>query len=150
MSMKGIRAAYKTAYYYINFGSSKIFAWDQNCQRQVSMESYSAGACSTAPTFMQDAFNGENLYSTGNVKTFMTNGYDITGSEYFSEVCFGTNFLSCVDAFVVAAEYVNSDYWLLNQDGAYGNIGLSPESKLWESFIDHNTRQAQYTVSILR
>jgi len=80
------------------------------------------------------------------------NGYVVSGYRYVTEVCYGSKSSnsSCTDQYVYSGETVSSNDWLLNEDGAYGIIGLSPTSTLWQSFTEPVTRTAQYTVSIGR
>lgn len=61
------------------------------------------------------------------------NGYVVSGNRYLTEVCYGNRTLnsSCTDQYVYSGETISSNDWLLNEDGAYGVIGLSPTSTLW-------------------
>jgi len=139
-TMTGIDA--ESPYFYIDFSSSKTVVWAINCV-QDGIEFYKPGLCSDAPTFTSNAFNGENLTSYfGNFYNETFNGYDVSGVRYMTNICFGdsTSNSSCIDQYVYSGVNIAADEWLLNEDGAYGIVGLSPTSTLWNSFIDPVTR----------
>jgi len=80
------------------------------------------------------------------VDTIEVSGYTI--DQYFTQqdfVCLGAN---CIYTDVVGVTVVESDQYLYDQNGAYGILGLGPNSPLWRAFIDTETKQASYSVSL--
>jgi len=51
---------------------------------------------------------------------------------------------------VYSGELVTANNWRFNQNGAYGIIGLSPDSKLWSGFVNKDTNIATYSLSLAR
>lgn len=51
---------------------------------------------------------------------------------------------------VYGADEISQDNWRLNQEAAYGIIGVGPGSKIWEGFVDPETKLATYSIEIAR
>jgi hypothetical protein len=138
-----------TSQFYVDFNSQDTVAWDVNCNH-TAMGVYPEGSCSSAPTLMNTQFNGTNLYSWwGNFTNQTFGGYVVDGTRYYSEICIGPS-NNCVWHQVYSVWNVSQNYWLWNQNGAYGIIGMSPYSSLWEGFINPDSLQGHFTIQLAR
>jgi len=57
------------------------------------------------------------------------NGYQTSGNVYESTVCVGDN--TCKISSIYAADSIQADDYMYNQNGAYGILGLGPLSPIW-------------------
>ncbi len=49
-----------------------------------------------------------------------------------------------------SGESVSADNWMFNSDGAYGIIGLGPNSALWNGLADATTLTVTYSIELTR
>jgi hypothetical protein len=57
---------------------------------------------------------------------------------------------SCRIVQLYSGESVSADNWNFNSDGAYGIIGLGPNSALWNGLADVNTLKVTYSIELAR
>ncbi len=129
-----------SAYFYVDWTSEKTVAWPKTCK-----QSDMTTPCSAAPLLMQCSYNQKNT-SFAIVDTIELSGYTI--NQYFTQkdlVCLGSN---CIQTDVIGATVVDSDVYHYDQDSAYGILGLGPNSNLWRAFIDTDTKQSTYSISL--
>lgn len=91
-TMLGINSTlFPNPYFYIDFSSTNTVAWGVNCTHK-DLGTYVEGLCSTKPTLMHQDFNGTELPSVTYLSDFNDaafGGYEVSGTRYMSEVCFG-------------------------------------------------------------
>lgn len=63
-------------------------------------------------------------------------------------MCFGE--WNCKFIQMYGVESVAANNWNFNNNAAYGTIGMSPNSFIWEGFIDPVTKQALYSIELAR
>jgi hypothetical protein len=138
-------------YFYLDFGADHSIVWTTDCQT-TGIGQYTPGDCSAEPTLMNMGFSGdalpENARDVGTFSQARFGGYIVSGTQYTSELCFGT--YNCKFVNVYAANQVSADNWLYDYDGAYGILGMGPHSYIWEGFVDPDTRKAYYSIELGR
>lgn len=138
-------------YFYLDFGSSHSVVWTTDCQT-TGIGTYAAGACENDPTLMSMGFDGsslpENARDLGTFSQARFGGYIVSGTQYTSELCFGT--YNCKFVNLYAVNQVSADNWLFDTDGAYGILGMGPHSYIWEGFVDPETKLAVYSIELGR
>ena len=118
--MSGIKDS--APYFYVDFSNSEIVVWSTTCTYD------SVGNCSDEPVYAESEFDGSGLPKFGTFESLSFNGFTVSGNKYLSQVCFGKE---CVDEQVYSVDNITSDSWLLNENAAYGIIGLGTASTLW-------------------
>jgi len=51
---------------------------------------------------------------------------------------------------IYSADYVYADLLMYDLDAAYGILGMGPLSPIWNSYVDPETNQAQYSIALAR
>jgi hypothetical protein len=138
----------------MDFSSDYSIVWNTACQ-QDGIGNYEAGSCELNPTLLSSAFD-QNNNSTGLIResgifsNLQIGGYVASGTKYTSEMCLTTPDAYCKLVQIYSGETVTADNWMFNKDGAYGILGVGPNSKLWSGFIDADTLMATYSIEIAR
>jgi len=57
---------------------------------------------------------------------------------------------ACKFVQLYSGESVSADNWMFNSDGAYGILGLGPNSALWNGLADSNTLTVTYSVELAK
>lgn len=89
------------------------------------------------------------IRATGTFSNANFGGYEVSGTKYTTEICLGSNNI-CKLIRVFSGETVSADNWMFNKDGAYGILGVGPNSALWNGFVDPNTLTATYSIELSR
>lgn len=113
-AMSGITTA--KPYFYLDFTTANTVVWGSECQHD-AMGTYEAGACSSAPTNMKMAFDGDSsdLPSYFSAYTDMTfGGYVVSGERYQSKLCIDISATECMDLIVYSGDSVSENNWLWN------------------------------------
>jgi len=140
------------AYYLLDFTASHTIVWNVDCV-QTGVGNYLPGSCELNPTLLSTNFNSANnstglLHESGTFTDAKFGGYVVSGTKYTSKMCFASG--SCKLVQIYSGETVSQDNWRFNKDGAYGIIGMSPTSNLWNGFVDSTTNQAVYSIALAR
>ena len=135
----------------MDFTSSHTIVWAKNCTQAIG--NYVPGSCELNPTLLSSNFDPANnssglLIQTGIFENAKFSGYVVSGTKYTTEMCFADQ--ACKLLQVYSGELVTANNWRFNQNGAYGIIGLSPDSKLWSGFVNKDTNIATYSLSLAR
>jgi hypothetical protein len=57
---------------------------------------------------------------------------------------------ACKIVQLYSGESISADNWMFNSDGAYGIIGLGPNSPLWNGLADVSTLKVTYSIELAR
>ena len=133
-------------YFLLDFTADHTVVWKTDCNT-TGIGMYPAASCSAEPTNMQTGFDGYGYTENG---IFQGNfgGYVCSGQKYETQVCFGGANCKFVD--VYAVDQVSQNNWMMGQDGTYGILGMGPSSRIWEGFVDPESRRAVYSIELGR
>jgi hypothetical protein len=142
-TLNGISSSFINPYFYMDMTNPNTIVWTTDCMNTIDSPNT---ACTEAPLLMQDGY--ANI--TDSIRSFTDlpfSGYSVSGNVYPDNICFGAR---CTEINVYAGNQVSGDENLYGQDGAYGVLGFGLSSPLWLSFINPETNQATYAISLAR
>lgn len=136
-------------YFLLDFTADHTIVWSYNCNT-TGIGKYPAASCAAEPTNMQTGFDGYGKTENG---VFQGNfgGYVCSGLKYETQVCFGgSSSRNCKFVDIYAADQVSQNNWMMGEDGTYGILGMGPNSKFFEGFVDPISRLAVYSIELGR